>query len=221
MAQATVQVGPKNQKGQPGARRYQLYWDQHGRKYGANIENKTGDPTGGIDRIGWSAPLLCEQKYLEVQHDPDTGLAIPGRLHINYEAWIRDVARQREDYLERLGFFAQAIYGEKAGEAIKKPTPELRRLLKIEPQAVEPIYAAMKGEPWVLGLTAGEAPEYLAAYFDKKPAPSGAVEVVVDEEFAAELEIQLQQARKKGEIPMPPMVAESIAQLRRESGQGG
>jgi hypothetical protein len=218
MAQASVQVSPKNQKGQPAARRFQMFWDQHGRKYGANIEIKTGDPTAGIERIGWSAPLLCEQKYLEVTKDSD-GTTIPGRLTVNYEAWIRDVAQQRQDHLERLGFFAQALYGEKAGAAIKQPTPELRRLLKSDPAPVEPIYAAMKGDPWILGLEDDDPPEYLAPYFRNKQAVPGTIEVEIDSDFQAELEARLETARVKGDLGLSPMVRESLEQLGLERQQ--
>lgn len=215
MAQAQVQVAPKGQKGQPAARRYQAFYDQHGRKWGANIEIKTGDPTANIDRLGWDAPLVPAQKYLEVAKDTD-GMTIPGRLVINYDGWIRDVDQQQADHLERLGFFAQALYGEKAGDVLTKPTPELRRLLKSEPAPIEPIYAAMRGDPWILGMEEGPAPKYLAPYFGTPAGLGGATEVDIDPAFVAELEARLLAAQKKGDVLLSPDVRAAIDEIKAQ-----
>lgn len=187
MAQATYRATTAA-KGQPSARRYQIFRDQHDRKWGAFIEIKTGDPTCSIDALGWTAPLMPPQKYIETVRDRESGLAEAGRLVVNYAAWIRDLRQGEADYYERLHFFATSLYGERAGEMTKNPPAELRRYLRGEPPEWQPVYAAMKGDPWVLGQDEVK-PAWAERYFRPKAIIGGMdLGLDLDPDVAAELE---------------------------------
>lgn len=120
-------------------RRYVQYTDQHGRKWGANIEIATGDPTGHWDSP--SAPIVPDSQYLKRGTDP----ARPYDLLIDYD---RIIADKREALKE---WDANADI-----QRMHKPdiTPlMLEKLLGPRPPAVEPWIAARQGDKWTLGLT--------------------------------------------------------------------
>jgi hypothetical protein len=219
MPAATYTAG-LNVKGQPAARRFQAFRDQHERRWGAFIEIKTGDPTCTIDPIGWRAPLMPEQKYVECVRGPD-GLNEAGRLFINYANWIRDLKQAEADYTERLTFYAQALYGEKAGEAVHNPTPELKRYMRVEAPYWQPVYAAFKGDPWVLGLSEVK-PAWAEKYFQPKVKLSSDLSLDIDPEMLAELDQQwlaLQQTNK-AEVTLDPDVEAALREGRESIERG-
>lgn len=221
MAQATYRAAPAV-KGQPSARRYQIFRDQHDRKWGAFIEIKTGDPTCTIDPLGWLAPLMPPQKYIEVVRDQSSGLAEAGRLVINYAAWIRDLRQGEADYMERLHFFATSLYGERAGEMTRNPPAELRRYMRGEPPEWQPVYGAMKGDPWMLGQSS-EKPGWAERYFRPKALVTGLdLGLDLDPEVAAQLEEQfaaLTAAAPKRAVSDAEMAA-AFDEARKELEQG-
>lgn len=215
----------KKQKGQPMSRRYQRFRDQHGRRYGAMIELKTGDPTCSIDPIGtkdsppWTAPFMPDQKYLEVKRDEDGNVEV-GQLVWNYKAMLRDARQERKLSDDRIEFFAQAMFGEGAGEAIAHPPPQLRRYMKDRPKAPQIIVAAMKGDPWVLGFEKGPCPDYLKPYFEETARvvdiDGEDIELDLDPEFVAAMEARFEavQIKKKA---APAELADVADQARVEA----
>lgn len=208
----------KKVKGQPTARRYQKFRDQHGRRIGANIELKTGDPTAGFDFLGWSAPFMPDIKYLEVKKDEEGGTEV-GQLVWNYRAMLRDAKLERKISDDRIEFFAQQIFGEKAGEAMANPPAQLRRYMKDRPKAPQLIVAAMKGDPWVLGFEKGPCPDYLKPYFHEVVVTSvdgEDVELELDPEFVAAMEARFEavQIKKKA---APVELAETAEAARQEA----
>ena len=215
MANATYRAGPPV-KGQPAARRYQVFRDQHDRKWGAFIEIKTGDPTGEIQPIGWQAPLMPPQKFIHPVRDPDTGQPEAGRLEIDYADWIRELRQAITDYQERLHFFATSLYGEKAGEMVQNPSAELRRYMRGDPPYWEPVYAAMRGDPWVLGAEGASRPHWAEKFFRPK-AVVKELELDLDPELLAELEEQF--AALTAKAPRPSLgtdVDAAFEQARKE-----
>jgi hypothetical protein len=211
-------------KGQPANRRYQRYRDQHNRRFGATVENKTGDPVGTIDPVGgWSAPWMPHPKYLELARDEDGQLEV-GRLYWNYGRLLKDIRDEQRDNRARLEFYAQAMYGESAGEKIEKPPAALLRLLKYVPQHPQVVLAAMKGDRWLLGMEKGECPEYLRPYFTKQQLVKEVggdaelyAELGIDEEFVKSLEARFDAAKIKGKEA--PDSLKDVASRAREDAE--
>jgi hypothetical protein len=127
-------------------RRYMTYLDQHGRKWGATTENRTGDPCGPIEPH-FAAPLIPEQKYIVLAADKRS-------VRIDYTRWLLDLADAQAVYDRMVRETAVAMYGQKASEAIANPPRELLDRVGVPPtQRREPIEAAHQGNRWVLGLT--------------------------------------------------------------------
>ncbi len=145
-------------RSQADDRRGQNLWDQHGRKYHASMEKKSGFPVGAIQLLV-SAPLEPDQKYLVL--DPDN----PAALTIDYPQWIRDrqVANQEYHTLAIEVNTANNWSPLKEGEPYPK---HLIREIGKPPLPVEPVVAAAQGNKWVLGLTA-TVDIRLAHYFEK------------------------------------------------------
>lgn len=170
MLDAPAHFDAGQDRSQATKRRYRFYLDQHKRKWGSAVENKTGEPCGPFEKQGWTAPLQPEPKYMTV--DP-----VENTLYIDYEQWVRDIDEAHAYWHARLREAAGQIYGQGAvGEAIKNPQPELLDRVGPQPnQRKEPVEAAMLGNKWVLGLT------------DLKPA--WAYEFFPDEEEAEPEEV--------------------------------
>jgi hypothetical protein len=128
-------------------RRNQMFRDQHGRKYFASIEIKTGDPCGVIEHQ-FDAPLRVPAMYLEKSRDPER----PYDLHINYTRWKSDIRAAREEWERDGRDKSRKAYGT-AFDPSKPFTPEILEQIGPAPQAVEPVIAAEQGNSWVLGLT--------------------------------------------------------------------
>lgn len=129
---------------QANQRRYQEMTDDHGRKWGANIEIKTGDPTGLISPM-FSAPLIPPQHYLR------TVPKKPWAIKIDYEAWLTDTRDAHRAYMQR-------ALQESAARQWPVPEPgeysaALTSIIGTPPHPLEPIIAAMQGNAYVLGLT--------------------------------------------------------------------
>lgn len=212
-------------KGQPAARRYQRFRDNHGRRWGAVIENKTGDPVGNIEPVGtkadglWRAPWMPAQKYLKLARDEDGAIEV-GRLEIDYKTMLKDAKQQKKDADEWTEFVAQAIYGEKSGEAIDNPPAQLRRYMRGRPQSPEIIVAAMNGDRWLLGFEQGECPDYLKPYFPKYQAHTedlGDDDMDLDPAFVEGLRKRFEEAKIKNTTEAPAAVAAVAEQARTDA----
>lgn len=178
--------GGKDGFSQASVRSYRVFRDQHGRKWGADIEDRTGHPCGQlVPRDGWgtTAPLVPPQKYLVVT---DTAA---GEITIQYGRWIEDEERALREYNEEAYRVALDKFGDKADEAITEKHPGLLRVVGPPPLPVQRVKAARAGNRWVLGLpnpTTGEPepkPQWAEEYFPVFVQPAVAEFPNADEEF--------------------------------------
>jgi hypothetical protein len=134
----------KDRKSQRARRRHMKFRDIHGRRWGAEVEKETGEPTGAI-QPDFKAPIYPPPAYLGTDAD-NIGLLV-----INYELWLTQTEERIAKRQEQLEGYAVAMYPDPT-EAIKNPPPELRRVVGPEPE-VHPdlIRACMDENDWVLG----------------------------------------------------------------------
>lgn len=127
-------------------RSYAIYTDQHGRPWGANIENKTGDPCGPLEPQGWHAPAMPLDRYISIN-------SRQRKIFIRYDDMILDIEQAHEDWRQSLQGYATKMYGMQAGAAIQNPPPELLNLAGEKPKGRREIWEAAKtGNKWILGL---------------------------------------------------------------------
>jgi hypothetical protein len=145
----------RNQRREGG----QFFRDQHGRRYHAEIELKTGHPCGPLVP-SYRAPLVVPQQYLTLSNDPEN----PTRLTINYTAWESDARAARRDWEQEGRSRALKMYGD-AYDPRKPFGQDVLDIIGPAPSAVEPIIAARQGNSWVLGLS-DRIDLRLAKYFE-------------------------------------------------------
>ena len=146
-------------------RAYAMYTDQHGRAWGAVIENKTGDPCGPLEPQ-FSAPLQADQKYITVN-------SRQRKLEIRYPEIISDIENAQADWDKALRNYARQSYGDAAPAAIQNPPPALLDMVGPKPNGLgarEPWEAAMVGNKWILGLT-DTKPEWAEEFYPEAQAP--------------------------------------------------
>lgn len=132
------------EQGQPEQRRFSRFTDQHGRKYGGVIEIKTGLPCSPIYPM-YQAPLDVPQEM--IRYDA----VEPNLIVIDYEKWVKEREQALTMWERKLVRIAQDTYGDRAGDVLKKPTPELLRLAGPKPYPTQPVLASSSGNKWVLG----------------------------------------------------------------------
>jgi hypothetical protein len=124
-----------------------IFRDQHGRRYHATIEKRTGHPCGLIEPQ-FQAPLMPPQMYLKVGTNPERPYDMP----IDYESWERDARAQHTEWTDAARKISRHLYQDKYNP--NEPfTREVRDLMGDAGQPVEPIIAARQGNAWVLGFT--------------------------------------------------------------------
>lgn len=133
-------------------RPYRLFTDQHGRKYGATTEARSGWPCSPIDfkhrtPAGNLPPWMPDTKYL-VFDAQDVG-----QVRIDYDLALADHDRALADWETLIRQNALAMYADKAGEQIERPGPGLLRLVGPKPAGRELIAACKAGNKWALGFT--------------------------------------------------------------------
>lgn len=124
-----------------------IFRDQHGRRYHAVVELKTGHPTGLIEPL-FTAPLMPPQMYLSV----GTNAERPYDLRIDYDRWIQDLRTAADDYITEARQLARKMYRDRYNAA-DPLTEEVVDIIGPRPQHVEPVIAAKQGNAYVLGLT--------------------------------------------------------------------
>lgn len=151
-------------------RRGQMFRDQHGRRYYASIELRTGDPCGLIEPQ-FSAPLAVPQMYLERSSDPER----PYDIQVSYTRWKADIRAARSEWEREGRQLARKMHGDRFDPRADFPRDVLD-IIGEPPQHVEPVIAAEQGNSWVLGLT-DRVDLRLAAFFTPKELdPSAANE---------------------------------------------
>lgn len=134
-------------KDQQEKRRPAILTDQWGRKYRTVLERATGDPVGAL------VPVLAAP--LGPPDDPDCWRVHsdePNRITLLYENWLSKLEAAHLQWRSQIGRFAQAMYGEKAAEAVEHPSAELLNTVGPKPFPLEPVLAAREGNKYVLGL---------------------------------------------------------------------
>lgn len=130
-------------KSQADQRRNTTFTDQHGRKWFASIEIRSGDPTGIIQPI-FEAPLMPPQKYLKT---------VPGRpydLVIDYRAWKADIRTARRTWEKEARTLARKAHGDRY-RADKAFTEDVLDVVGPPPDYLEPVIAASQGNAWIIG----------------------------------------------------------------------
>lgn len=147
MATTPSKYAPENWSQRNQRRSGVIFHDQHGRRYHATIEIKTGHPTGPIEAL-FQAPLMPEQKYLRVGTDPER----PYALEVNYTAWLTDLRTGHREYETEARKLARKMYRDRF-DANDFLTEEVVDIIGPAPQHVEVVLAARQGNQYVLGLT--------------------------------------------------------------------
>jgi hypothetical protein len=137
---------------QPDYRRSVTFHDQHGRAYHGVLEIKPkGGLTGPVKPKGWKPPhpsLMPQPQYLRWDS--------PGQVdcRIDYDAWITDLRNLHSEYQQQIWDIARHRYGEKAGDAVQSPPPELLYEAGPGPMKIELVMAMKQGNRWALGFSA-------------------------------------------------------------------
>lgn len=152
-------------------RSYAIYTDQHGRAWGANIENRTGDPCGPLEPQ-FAAPIQALDKFITVN-------SRQRKLHIRYADIILDIQQANRDWEESLREYARKMYGMDAAKMIQSPSPELLDVVGPRPHGQKEIWeAAMQGNKWILGFSSAK-PAWAEEFFPDKPAVQEAQKLVL------------------------------------------
>lgn len=133
-------------KSQVDARMLGVFTDQHGRKWEAPIEKATGHPCSHVTPK-FTAPYLPDQQYFTYDNYERN------KLTIDYDRAIADAKAAFTAWEDLLYQFALASYRDKAGEAMREPTPEMLRYAGAKPASYKIPEAAKAGNKWILGLT--------------------------------------------------------------------
>lgn len=133
-------------------RRFQWYTDQHGRRWGATIDNTTGDPIGPVQLgnewcRGGAARVPVPAKYLKT--DPKNAA---GQLTIDYPTWVADLREAANDYRQEIIRAGIDLEGDKFDPDAPLGA-KVRLRVGLAPLAVEVALAMQQGNPWMLGLT--------------------------------------------------------------------
>lgn len=157
-------------------RRYQQYWDQHGRRWGCVLDLGCKDgasPVGPFEYVEanqsdteyrFRPPWLPEQKYLKL----GTGVNW-NRVEIDYPTMLRDARSAHQSYRNECMKAAEDL--NEPYEPGEKPSAKIRRIVGQAPKPVEPIAAAMQGNPWILGKSSVPHPRLVEIL-----APPAAIE---------------------------------------------
>jgi hypothetical protein len=132
---------------QPSTRRPGRYTEtNHGRRWYATggIDKRSGGAVGPIKPLGWQAPWLPDPTFF--RFNPDE----PNMLTIDYQGMLD--SRLAAHAAWNAEFRSMAL---KRGWDPSDPEKlnSLVELVGPKPLPVEPIIAAMQGNPWILGLS--------------------------------------------------------------------
>lgn len=137
-------AGPDDQS---HTRRFGYLYDNHGRKFSANLDLKTGQPVGeGPRPVGWKAPWLPSQEW--ARYDSND----PTRFRWDYEGLLAQRMEAHELYESEYRQYAVSHGWDPSDEA-KRPIIESVVGKKKGIQPIELVVAAMQGNKYVLGLT--------------------------------------------------------------------
>jgi hypothetical protein len=126
-------------------RSYRVFRDQHGRKWGADIENKTQAPCGPYS-ARFQAPWCPDQKYILLT-DPSSA-----EITIDYDRMEMDFEQAATDFEYKQLAEARRLYKDRALQAIQEKDEALEMVVGTAPMSADVVRAARAGNPWLLGL---------------------------------------------------------------------
>lgn len=195
MAQATMNARPAKPTGQEARRRYQVFKDEHGRKWGAVIDFKADypDACGKFEPQKWRAPFMPDDKYLRIDWSEN-------RLLIDYPRMLEDAQKSQDQWEADLDRYALGYYTdpEERGKAVKNPPRELLNLVGPRPHPhPDAVKACMAGHPWMLGLTKKDKPEWADAILPKPALRKAVQDGLKDDAFFQKVRAEAQQVTQK------------------------
>ena len=132
---------------QAKARRWQEYTDDHGRKWGATIEIRTGYPTGGQIAPQFVAPWLPSFEFVRCY---PAHMGKPWAVEIRYAEGLATRQTALEEWNTNLLLIGQKAHGEAFNP--EQPTAFVLKELGPKPEPAEFWQAAMEGNGYLLGL---------------------------------------------------------------------
>ncbi len=160
-------------KGQAANRRWQIWRDQHGRRWGSTVDKRDDSQAPASPPTpegGWLAPYMPGPEYLTMPVGPQEQY---GLLLVNYEKWLADVEQSWTDRQARTDGLARAYaQSDDFLYAQLLANPSAAMLAALGPAPLHPHYvkACAAGDAWALGLS----PEQPA--WAKKHWPDGVVD---------------------------------------------
>lgn len=130
--------------GQDSTRRPGKLTDQHGRKWSASIDKKSGFPVGVIQPNGWRAPWHPNQGHFLFSEDN------PTTFTIDYPTLIDQRLKAHEEWAAQ---YRQAALVRGWDPEDKAKAANVTELVGTKPLPIEPIVACVQGNKWMLGLT--------------------------------------------------------------------
>jgi hypothetical protein len=196
-------------------RRYVRKKDQHGRKWGMNIEGPDGHHVGVME-LQWPRgkarpPIIPPPAYLRhakalPQGDEDG--FVENLVFVDYPAWKNDIRTAWTDFTERVynEYAERNIECDWAPDGSGAPMrQDVRRVVGPDPDPIEPVLACEQGNRWAI-WGEGVMPKALAPWFKAKTKPKGVLgsrELVSFDDFDGEDE--------------PDLMAEASADAERQA----
>lgn len=121
------------------------FTDQHGRKYHATIEIKSGDPCGLIEPL-FQAPVMPPQQFLK---------RVPRRPYdivIDYDGWKREIRAAWAEWQSDGRAVGMKLHGS-AYDPSADFTFDILQVIGPAPTRIEPVLACQQGNKWALGLS--------------------------------------------------------------------
>lgn len=162
--------------------KYRILQDQHGRRWGANIDLAANDAIGVWKPIGWSAPWYPDVESVRMRTDEETGQS---RVHIDYDKMAIERKFAYDEWIKVRDRHGHALHGERYDPS--KPTLQVLHAAGPAPKPVEPVIAAKNGDEWVLGRSQ-EMPAWAIPFFS--------LEAVDETKFMRDAEARVKRGQK-------------------------
>lgn len=192
-------------------RRYRVFKDQHGRKWGATIDTTTNDPVENLKpHGGWKAPWLPSHDSVKLVHNETEGTASVDLGYANRKAQLRQAHKAWNERLLKIGY-------QRGGDDFDPQNPSPAVLFEVGPKPlpIEPVIAAENNDPWILGFSP-TMPAWARPFFVKALPDEAA--------FMAEAELRVAQLNEAARFedledihnpPTPPAKPTPSARRRR------
>lgn len=136
-------------------RRSELWTDQHGREWSAEMDLKTGHPCTPLTPNGWAAPILPPSAFQRF----GTGRGRP-IMTIDYDGWREHQGALQAEYEGEVRRLAARMFPNSWAAEIQRGNPLILQEAGPPPYAVDFVDACAAGSRWVLGFSP-EKPQWL------------------------------------------------------------